>query len=86
MNRCTVFDKLEDEYGIKPENLTEREKAIIGLCTNDFLENEERALSLGAVVGRSEQLFCPDCKSANVVDSSNLTYYKCRSCKKEWAK
>lgn len=58
MNRCTIIDKLEDEYGIKPENLTEREKAIIGLCTNELLENEEQALSLGVVVGRSEQFFC----------------------------
>jgi hypothetical protein len=46
MNRCTIIDKLEDEYGIKPESLTEREKAIIGLCTNEFLENEEQALSI----------------------------------------
>jgi len=56
MNRCTVIDRLEDEYGIKPENLTEREKAIIGLCTNEFLENEEQALSIANVVGRSGQL------------------------------
>jgi len=56
MNRCTVIDLLEDEYGIKPENLTEREKAIIGLCTNQFIDNEEEALHIHDVVGRSEQL------------------------------
>ena len=49
MNRCTVFDKLEDEYGIKHESLTEREKAIIGLCTNDVLEHEEQTLCLHPV-------------------------------------
>jgi len=29
--------------------LNKTEKAIIGLCTNELLENEDRALSLGAV-------------------------------------
>lgn len=59
MKRCSIIDKLEDEYGIKPENLTEREKAIIGLCTNEFLENEENALSIAKAVGRSEQCCSP---------------------------
>jgi molybdopterin converting factor small subunit len=56
MNRCTIIDRLEDEYGIKPENLTERERAIIGLCTNQFLDDEEQALRIHDVVGRSELL------------------------------
>jgi hypothetical protein len=58
MNRCTIIDRLEDEYGIKPKNLTEREKAIIGLCTNQFLDNEEQALRIHDVVGRSKLLPC----------------------------
>jgi len=60
MNRCTVFDKLEDEYGIKPENLTEREKAIIGLCTNDFLEHEEQALCLQPVSNAKRTVYDND--------------------------
>jgi hypothetical protein len=62
MNRCTVIDRLEDEYGIKPESLTNREKAIIGLCTNQFLGNEEQALTTPNQ-GQSEQL-CQTCNGS----------------------
>jgi len=78
MNRCTVFDKLEDEYGIKPENLTEREKAIIGLCTNDFLEHEEQALCLQPV-SNNEVAVC-ECKHGFKLKN----FDKCAMCGKKW--
>ena len=49
MNRCTVIDLLEDKYGLNKDELSKRELAIIGLCTNELADDEEQELNLHLV-------------------------------------
>ena len=56
MNRCTVIDLLEDKYGLNKGELSKRELAIIGLCTNELADDEEQELNLHLVSQRSELL------------------------------
>lgn len=51
---------------------------------NDLLKTEaiNQALSLGAVLGQSEQLKCPSCGSDDVM--IDLDYSTCGQCKNLW--
>ena len=49
MNRCDVIDLLEDKYGLNKDELSKRELAIIGLCTNELVDYEEQELNLHLV-------------------------------------
>ena len=57
MNRCDVIDLLEDKYGLNKDELSKRELAIIGLCTNELADDEEQELNLRLV----SNSVCPKC-------------------------
>ena len=49
-------------------------------------EAVERILLLLDVVGRSEQLLCPNCKSQYVYEFTCTDGFGCNSCGNQWAK
>ena len=58
MNRCTVIDLLEDKYGLNKDELTKRELAIIGLCTNELADDDNEELNLHLVIKCTCVAFC----------------------------
>ena len=76
---------------IKTVPMKEKIKALFKEYYNDetmpVVELEDKVLALFDVVGRSEQLVCPECDSDQVIEFFP-THNKrtCFECKNEWAK
>ena len=58
--------------------------ATLQECGEDMTPTSEEQLATPAVVGQSEQLFCPCCKSKNIYEGDRMNY--CRVCEYNWAK
>lgn len=50
------------------------------------IEQVKNNVALDNVVGRSEQLFCPNCRSKNILIPGDTNDYQCIECTFEWAK
>jgi len=73
-----LFDKYEDGYQAWRGD---------GVMTKGaFIEAVTEALRIHDVVGRSEQLLCPNCKSQNVYEFTYTDGIGCNSCGHQWAK
>lgn len=79
--RDTAKRFFKDEYLNKIKPYQELIKADM------LIEELNEQLRLYNVVGRSEQLLCPKCKSEKIIESfPHHNRYTCFDCKTEWAK
>lgn len=69
--------------------MKEKIKALFKEYYNDqnmpAVELEDKVLALFDVVGRREQLVCPECKSSNIEIRHKQQSFKCNDCKEGWA-
>lgn len=52
----------------------------------NIIECTKQALTIPAVVGQSEQLFCPHCEGTDLRENFYTDTHGCNSCGHSWAK
>lgn len=72
----TGFKNAEKEYGYDLANETYYVKQAL---------KQVNLLLLYNVVGRSEQLVCPNCKGKNIEIRHREQSFRCKDCKEGWA-
>jgi len=73
------FQNTDSGFG----NMTQRELILLQIASNVY-ENQVKKCSIPYVVGQSEQLSCPKCKSNSIYSTDVEIYHDCHDCGHDW--
>lgn len=84
MTREEIKKQWELEFGAKYEDY-QRANVYTAVDILDFAESVVNKLLIPRVVGQSEQLTCPQCKSTNILSPDKDNDAQCIECAFIWA-
>lgn len=77
--------KLRQLFKNRSNCYADADDVIQAMDEDCFIKTVNEALHLHDVVGRSEQLVCPACKSRNIEIRHKQQSFRCRACNEGWA-